>query len=59
MSKLWEFEQTCTNVIEIRRAGTSLAHVMNEDDDIDDDDVATAQFIVDACNAKEASDEQG
>ena len=53
MSKLWEFEQTCTNLIEIRRGGVVAACVGN-DADTTDEDIATAQFIVDACNAKEA-----
>lgn len=50
---MWTYEQQTTNSITIFKNGEKMAEIVNENDS-SSEDFATAEFIVAACNEKEA-----
>ena len=50
--KRWSWEQECENSINLKRDGAKIAEIITERE-LDDEDYATAKFIVKACNAAE------
>ena len=51
---MWTWEEVATNCIALSRDGIMIAEITT-DTDISEEQRKQAQFIVDACNAKEAS----